>query len=878
MVQSPINRSCACLLTALFCALIAPADAAAAPAVSPGGLPLDVVPLAYRVHVTPDLKHATTRGDETIALDVRNATRSVEFNARKVDVRSATLDGAAAAEVTFDPQREVVRATWSRPIAPGRHALALRFSARIQDNTGIGFFTTTFPLGHGTSTMVSTQFESADARRFFPCWDEPFFRSTFTLSVDVPRAWSAYSNMPRTARTPAANGLDRVSFAPTPKMPTYLLAFVAGDLQRVHASADGIDVGVIAPRGRLGETAFALRSAVELLHYYDDYFAYRFPLPKLDLIAIPGGFDGAMENWGAITFQEEILLYDPARDAAGAQRDIFITIAHEMAHQWFGDLVTMRWWDVLWLNEGFATWMETKATDHFHPEWLAGEDAVADARGTMVRDARAATHPIVVPVPDAAAADTIFDAITYVKAGAVLRMFEGYLGDDAFRDGLRRYIRADAYGNATSADLWRALGAASGRDVATLANPWVRQPGVPEVSLHDSCAGGSRAVALAQERLTIDAPSARAEQWPIPLALATLGSPPQYTLFSAPATATLAGCAGTLLANGAGRAYAAVGYDDATLAALRANFAAVAPLDQIVILGDRWLLAQAGRAPLATYFAFVAAIPAVADAPVWSQAFGSIARVRDLLRGRPSAADFNAYVRRTLAPLFATLGWNAVPGESDRAAGLRADTIGALAAADDPDAIAEARRRFAAFVDHGTPLDPALRATILRIAGRNADAATYDELRKLAESAPNYEARAEYVSSFAAARDPKLAARTLPLALSGPLPVADDAYLLVRVANALDDPQPAWDYLRAHQRALFARLDPATRAFLVGALVARNPAWLDQVLAMERTWTPAMRTAIADSLATARFERAFTATQIPPFEAWLAAPATSPSP
>jgi aminopeptidase N len=329
--------------------------------------------------------------------------------------------------------------------------------------------------------MIASHLEPADARRIFPSWDEPSFKASFQLTVTVPQTFAAVSNMPVTDEQTIGQGRKRVTFATTPKMSTYLFVLAAGDLEALTGEADGVAINVVTTRGKRAQGKFALDSAIKLLAYYNDYFGVKYPLPKLDLIAVPGGFGGAMENWGGIIFFESRLLFDQTVASAESQRGIFGILAHEMAHQWFGDLVTMAWWDNLWLNEGFATWMQAKAADHFYPQWQVWLNSTGQRQAAMGEDARRTSHPIQQPVAHESEALAVFDTITYSKGQAFIRMLENYLGDDAFRAGIRQYMQENAYSNTTSADLWRALESASGKKVAGMAAAYTEQAGLPLV-------------------------------------------------------------------------------------------------------------------------------------------------------------------------------------------------------------------------------------------------------------------------------------------------------------------------------------------------------------------------------------------------------------
>ncbi len=460
---------------------------------APGRLPKDVVPVDYRIAVVPDIAAMTIAGNESVALRVRAATRAVVFNSLNEKLTDVRLDDVPAAAVESDDGKQLTTVTLARPLPPGEHTLTFSYTGRLETQPH-GLFLQSYVNPDGSAgQLLSTKMESTDARRMFPCWDEPAFRATFELTVTVPAGWATVSNMPVATRT-EHGALATVTFQRSPNMPSYLVEFTGGDLESITAPAGAAAVGIWAVRGREREAQVALADAQLILGDYNDYFGFAFPLPKLDSIAVPGGFGGAMENWGAITYNDRLLLLTPDSTLADRQAD-FAVQAHEIAHQWNGDLVTMGWWDDLWLNESFASWRGTSETDQRYPEWRWWErqDAVRD--GAMRSDTRLSTHAIEQPVADELQAANAFDQITYAKGQSVLRMLESYLGPDVFRDGIRRYVRARAFANATATDLWDALAAASGQDVAQVARDWTEQAGFPLVSVAASCdAAGERTI------------------------------------------------------------------------------------------------------------------------------------------------------------------------------------------------------------------------------------------------------------------------------------------------------------------------------------------------------------------------------------------------
>src|SRR5438046_2362705 len=456
-----------------------------------GKLPKEVVPTDYSIRIIPNIDAFTFTGTEMVKLNVRSPVHQLVLNAVELEITEASLDGQVLPKsaLNIDKEKELITLALTSELSPRDHTLALGFSGKINQQ-GQGLFCMRYQeQGSGAQKiMLGTQFEATDARRFFPCWDEPAFRARFQLTALVPENWLAVSNMPIESEQKIAGGKE-VRFAPTPPMSSYLNVFVAGELDFIESRVGPTQIRVIATKGKAELGRYALEASAEILKYYNDYFGLPYPLPKLDQIAIPGGFGGAMENWGGITYYETALLFDPKNSSAQAKQDIYEVIAHEVAHMWFGDLVTMAWWDNLWLNEGFASWMGSKCTAHFNPQWevwLARNLPRDPTRRTgiakeaaMEGDARSTTHAIQQRVATEAEANSAFDDITYKKGQSFLRMLESFLGADVFRDGIRQYIAAHKYSNTTTADLWDALSDASNKSVGEIAAGWTEQPGIP---------------------------------------------------------------------------------------------------------------------------------------------------------------------------------------------------------------------------------------------------------------------------------------------------------------------------------------------------------------------------------------------------------------
>ena len=567
--------------------------------------------------------------------------------------------------------------------------------------------------------LISSHLAPGEARRLFPSWDEPAFKATFALTVTLPTTLQAVSNMPIAHEEPVGAAAKRVSFAPTPRMSSYLLALTAGELETIAGDADGVAVRVVTTPGKSEQGRFALASAIDLLRYFNDYFGVTYPLPKLDLIAVPNGHVSAMEHWGAVTFQEDRLLVDPASPSP-ARRAIFRIVAHELAHQWFGNLVTMGWWDDLWLNEGFATWMEAKATEHFHPRWQTWLDDSEQKQAALRSDARGAAHPVHQRVTSESEASEMFDNITYNKAAAVVRMLEGYAGEAAFQAGLRQYMRTHAYSNTAGADLWHALEEAAGKPIEAVAAAFIRQRGVPLVVAESACIEGEQRVTLRQERFSLGPARSAAGQWQVPIAVGRPGAArpsAMIVLADQPKTIAAGRCGDPVKLNFGDIGYYRVAYGSGMRTALAQAMPLLSPADRVNMLADAWALVETGRVAPGAYLDLVERIAPDDSAPVWAHVIGTMQQIDRLQRERPERAAFRAYARSKLAPVLAQVGWDGPGGMGDGTARLRPKLIRFLGELGDQDVLAEARRRFAKYQVDPASLRPGLRDAVLDLAG-----------------------------------------------------------------------------------------------------------------------------------------------------------------
>jgi len=777
---------------------------------TPGKLPKTVVPIRYSIELKPDSESLALPGVETVDIDVREPTARITLNAVSTTFAAVTIDGdAQRAEVVLDTTAETATFTFAQPIAVGTHRLRIDFTARI-NKFDRGFFFIDYPTDNGTKRLLSSKLEPSDARRIFPCWDEPAFKAIFSLDVLVPRQWVAVGNMPVGREETVEPNLKRVAFTPTPKMSSYLFVLTVGELERITAEVDGVTVGIVATAGKAAKGQFALDSAVKLLAWFNDYFGAKYPLPKLDLIAVPGGFGGAMENWGGITFFESRLLFDPATNPDSARRGIFNIIAHEMAHQWFGDLVTMGWWDNLWLNEGFASWMATKASEQFYPQWQNWLNGYGQKQFAMALDARRTSHPIQQPVADHSEATVAFDAITYNKGQALIRMIENYLGEVAFRDGIRNYMAAHAYGNSTTADLWRALEIVAHKPVTDIAASFTEQDGVPLIVAESACNGDSQRLTLRQDRFVIAPARAAAlppRNWQIPVAVGPprAAQSPEVVLLQGTREIPAGSCGEAIKVNLGDIGYYRVEYGPNSRAVLAKSLPRMPLEDRVNFIADSWAMVQAGRAEPPSYLALVEAIDAGDHRAVWDQVITVFSTLNRLSRDRAERPAVQRYARAKLHQVFDRLGWDGSGSGDDDNTLLRASLIWTLGEFGDEDILAEAKRRFAGFLQNPESLPSALRDAVTHLVGVTADRAAYDTLLALARKSTVTNERVRYYLAAASARDAELARATLALSLTDEVPGTIVTGLIGSVAGAGEQPDLAWEFVQRNFDVLLAR-------------------------------------------------------------------------
>ncbi|MEO5735743.1 MAG: M1 family metallopeptidase [Rubrivivax sp.] len=752
---------------------------------TPGNLPKTVVPVRYALQLDLDPADSIFMGVATIEIDVREPASTIVLHSRDLhhgmsELRQgATVRGLSPTPGPF-PQTLAFTPDDAAPIAPGRYTLVLQYRGNV-NATGEGLFRaeymTTDPVGGHTgeptsprpARMLATQLEAIDARSMFPGFDEPAFRAVFELTVRTAPGWQVFSNMPERTGSPQSQGgavLHR--FEPTPPMPSYLLSVSVGRFDIVTGTAAGVPLRILTAPGKAAQAAYAMRVTEQVLPFYNAYFGVPFALPKLDQLAVPSTRIGAMEDWGLISYSEPTVLFDPARSSPSIERQVYSVMAHEISHQWFGDLVTAASWEEIWLNEAFATWMADKATAHFNPQWHLELDRRLPIDESMVRDAGASTRPIRSgPVRETAVFD-VFDDITYTKGGAVLDMLEAWLGPAAFQRGLQSYMVDRKFSNATAGDLWFHIGVAGKRDVAAVASSWTDQPGFPLVTATSRCQGGRTAVALKQQRF---GDKASAAVWQVPVRLAR-GRQSQVVLLDRPGQQVdLPGCnRAPLVVNAGGIGYYRVRYAADAQQGLQQAFPRLAAADQVMLLSDAFALAQLGEQPMAQWFALARQVPQVRGAArttLFDQLGVQFRFLGDALTGTEAEPLLHRTARRLFAPELERLGYADRSDDSPQTRKLRGRLIDRLAYHRDAEVVAHAVRLFEQAESGGTPLAPSIRAGVIRAVGSQSDPALFKGLLQHLRTAAGEEDRWLYASALARGHHAERARSLLASALEG---------------------------------------------------------------------------------------------------------------
>jgi puromycin-sensitive aminopeptidase len=765
-------------------------------------LPTDVKPKAYDADLHLDLAADRFEGELTVEVALGAARRELTVHAVGLTVTAAdanvgvggqTGKRTITATATSDEESETVTLAFADEVPAG--AAHVRIAYRGAFSPGLRGL-------YRAGSIAVTQFEAADARRLFPCFDEPAFKAVWRLRVaGVPNQAIAISNGRVVRDDNDGRGGRRLTFAPTPPLSSYLVALCVGPLEASPiAVARDVPITTWTTPEKRQLTAFAQDIAGAVLPRLEDYFGLPYPFGKLDQIGVPDFEAGAMENAGAVTFREVALLADPATAPLAVQKRVAEVITHELAHQWFGNLVTMAWWDDLWLNEAFATWMAYKIVDDWRPSWRIWMDFEAGKGAALALDALVSAHPIRADVLNAQEAGESFDAITYEKGGAVLRMLEGFLGADRFRDGIRLYMRRHREANATADDLWGALGEASGQPIIEMANAWIRKTGYPLVDLalsQQGGDGGGASVQLTQRRFFSDpgaaatAGDAANTKWLVPVVLRfkdAKGVKEQPVLLREPSARVALAAEGAVawcIGNADARGFYRSGYDDATLGRLLPAVGELRPAERIALISDQWALVRADAAPIERFMDLVVSLRGEEDHVVLDEVVGRLALIEHRFLADEDRAAFGALVTELYGARAAALGWKPGPGEDDEVRLRRAVLLRALVVtARDEKAVAEASGRLPAAGAGAGDVDPNLLDVVVTAAARQADDGRFEDLRSRAKSETDPASKRRYLHALARAENGPLAARAVGLALGDDVPMQDfSSYMSVLLGN-----------------------------------------------------------------------------------------------
>jgi aminopeptidase N/puromycin-sensitive aminopeptidase len=775
-------------------------------------LPANAKPEHYALAIAPDIAAATFSGTETIDLKLAEPAKTITLNALELKILSATANGAPAA-ISYDPAKEQATFTFAHQLPAGPVALKISFTGILNDKLR-GFYLSKT----ATQTLAVTQFESTDARRAFPSFDEPALKATFDISLTVDKGKTVISNGNVVSDAPAPNGKHTLTFARTPRMSTYLVAFLVGDFDcSSKGEADGIPIRVCSTPEKAKLTHFALGAAEHFLAYYDKYFGIKYPMPKLDLIAIPDFEAGAMENFGAITYRETDLLVDDD-DGINAKKNVASVVAHEMAHQWFGDMVTMQWWDNLWLNEGFATWMQDKAAGDWHPDWNYPQGVASDLDGTLNTDAARTTRPIRATANTPAEIAQMFDGIAYGKAGAVIGMIEYWIGPDVFQQGVHNYLAAHLYANATAEDFWNAQTATSHQPVDKVMSSFVDKPGVPLLTFSAST---GETIPVAQQRFYLDPPAGAAAEnksgWVVPVCLKTSGAPQCQLVSTAEGKVTLPPGAPFFYANAADKGYFRVSYTPAQLKAISASAETQLTVpERIGFLGDRWALTRAGQGSVGDFLDLALALKTDPNSEVLDSTLGTIGTIRERIAvDSPDDRDkLNAVIRAEYTPVYKAIG--AAPTSFD-AQQIHIQLFGALGEAGDPSVMDEARHITEDIFSHKKPSDPALVDISIALAASAGSEEFYNGILDFSQQTKDPGLQIELLQILTRFRDPALVKRTLDYAVSGNVRNQDSWILIAIELNQRESRGVAWPWVQANWDKVAAQLTTSSGAQLVGA-------------------------------------------------------------
>jgi aminopeptidase N len=782
-------------------------------------LPQNVKPQHYTLTLTPDLKAATFTGKETIDVMLAQPANDIVLNAAQITFDKVTITSGGktqTAQVAQDKAKEQATFTVPAQIPAGKATIHINYTGILNGELRGFYLSKTAKRNYAV-----TQFEPTDARRAFPSFDEPAMKATFSTTLIVDKGDTAISNTNIISDKPGP-GADKhtVKFATTPKMSTYLVAFLVGDFQCQSGSSDGVPIRACATPDKVQMTGYALHAAEFFLHYYDTYFGIKYPMPKLDMIAIPDFEAGAMENFGAITYRETALLVDPKTASIDAKKGVATDVAHEMAHQWFGDMVTMQWWNNLWLNEGFATWMESKAVNAWKPNWNISQDDALAMDGVLNYDAGKVTRAIRAKADTPGEINEMFDGITYQKGGAVLGMTENYETPEVFRRGVHKYLSEHMYGNATAEDFWNAQTATSGKPIDKVMDSFIGQAGVP---LLQFTAPSSGKTTVAQQRfyITPGMTSPTAQTWTVPVCFKTAAGSnetPKCELLTAAKQSVAVPSGDIFYANANDKGYYRTQYAPADYSNILNGIETklTAP-ERIGFAGNMWALMRSGRGSIGDYMNLAAALRNDNSYGVIHELGGAMVSVDDRIATPEERQMLAAWIRKEFGPAYERVK-TPRPDDTADTRQLRSALFGMLGElGKDPQVIAQAREITNKYLENPTSVEPGMVRPAIFISTANGDSALFDKLQKVSETTNNPDERTTALYALATFKDPALLHRALDYATSGKVRNQDSIILMIIGLRDRDTRAMTWQYIQQNWPKVKAQITTMMGGYLVGS-------------------------------------------------------------
>ncbi|HVJ26029.1 MAG TPA: M1 family metallopeptidase [Vicinamibacterales bacterium] len=771
--------------------------AAAAPAAAQR-LPATVTPIHYDLTIAPDLASATFTGQATIRVLLANPSAAIVLNAAEIrfkDVRVAAQGRTQTAKVTLDDKQEQATIQVPSPVPAGEVEISISYDGILNSDLR-GLY-----LSEANQRRYAvTQLQATDARRMFPSFDEPAFKATFALTAIVDQKDHAISNGAIVSDTPGPTpGRHTIKFAPTPKMSTYLVALAVGDFECNETSADGIPVRVCATPDKKHLTTLALQAAKQQVEYFNRYYSLKYPFKKLDVVAVPDFAPGAMENTAAIFYRETMLLADE-HASVDTRKSIAKVLAHEIAHQWFGNIVTMQWWDDIWLNEGFANWMMSKPVKAFRPDWALELDELGDNHYAMSLDSLRSTRPIRARANTPAEISELFDPIAYEKGAAVIRMVEAWLGEEAFRKGVNAYLEKFAYGNARAEDFWATLTTITGKPVDRVMASFVDQPGLPLVSFDVRCNGKTGEIALSQERYIRDGTTSPSttEQWQIPVCFRIAGGNTSCELLTAKRTVVpVDSCPAWTIGNAGGRGYYRTASSIDTVRELSRAVPKLTPVERMAVLSDEWALARASHHDVGATLDLAAGFGQERTPQVMQGLAGILSSAAANLTTEATKAPFRAWIRELVSPSLEELGMTPQSTDTDDMKLLRATLMGLLGgAARDERVLARARAIVKEELAKPASVDPTLLSLAVDLAAIEGDSVLYDQYLARSRAAVSPEERERYLYGLTSFTNTALVKRTFDLALSSDVRSQDAQLVIGSLLANRDAADQVWTLVR----------------------------------------------------------------------------------